>query len=82
LSNPDGLPGGENVTIHVSKNEVLQGFNLKDKFLLAFVGVKGDCADEPLYIRNPFDQQPGWAESGRDFSIKSLLTRAGKAGEV
>ena len=69
LSNPDGLPGGENVTIHVSKNEVLQGFNLKDKFLLAFVGVKGDCADEPLYIRNPFDQQPGWAESGRDFSM-------------
>lgn len=74
--------GAVDDTIHVSKNEVLQGFNLKDKFLLAYVEVEGDYAQEPLYIRNPFDQQPGWAESGRDFSIKSLLTRARRAGEV
>ena len=60
--------GAVDDTIHVSKNEVLQGFNLKDKFLLAYVEVEGDYAQEPLYIRNPFDQQPGWAESGRDFS--------------
>ena len=74
--------GAVDDTIHASKNEVLQGFNLKDKFLLAYVEVEGDYAQEPLYIRNPFDQQPGWAESGRDFSIKSLLTRARRAGEV
>ena len=40
--------GAVDDTIHVSKNEVLQGFNLKDKFLLAYVEVEGDYAQEPL----------------------------------
>ena len=48
-------------TVTVSRNEILYAFNQGDKFVLAIVLVNpDDSADGPYYIRNPFDQEPGW----------------------
>jgi SNF2 family DNA or RNA helicase len=65
-------------TITVTSNEIREGINQGDRFFLAVVLVDGEQADGPYYIRQPFDQEPGWAEASRNFKLRELLTRAGR----
>ena len=60
-------------TITVSKNEILQALNKPESFFLAIVMVGESKTTEPNYVRCPFDQEPGFAESGRNFEISKLL---------
>jgi len=68
-------------TITVTSNEIREGPNQGDKFFLAVVLVDGDRIDGPHYVRQPFDQEPSWAESSRDLRLKDLLARARSPGD-
>lgn len=65
-------------TITVSKNEILQARNNPKQFYLALVFVSqidGQIDTEgPYYIRQPFDQDPGWAVSSVNFEVSGLLS--------
>lgn len=67
-------------TITVTRNEILYGLNQAEKFILAIVVVDGDDHEGPHYVRNPFDQEPGWAVSSINLDLGSLLSRAVNAG--
>ncbi|ORC37386.1 RNA helicase [Marispirochaeta aestuarii] len=60
----------------VTHNEVLQGFNASENFILALVRVAGVTCDGPYYIRRPFEKEPDWADAGKQLRIKKLLERA------
>lgn len=66
-------------TITVTRNEILYALNQAEKFLLAIVIVDGEEHEGPHYIRNPFDQEPGWAVSSINMDLGSLLSRADSA---
>ena len=63
-------------TITVTRNEILYALNQAEKFILAIVIVDGKNHEGPHYIRNPFDQEPGWAVSSINMDLGSLLSRA------
>ena len=64
-------------TVTVTKNEMLYAFNQGEKFILAIVLVdEQDKADGPYYIRNPFDQEPGWGVASINYNLSDLLARA------
>lgn len=68
-------------TITVSRNEILYGLNQADKFILAIVLVDGDMHEGPFYVRQPFTQEPDWAETSKNLDLGQLLTRAELPGE-
>jgi len=64
-------------TITVTRNEMLYALNQSDKFVLAVVLVgEDDAIDGPHYIRNPFEQEPGWGVASINFNLGDLLVRA------
>jgi len=64
-------------TITVTRNEVLYAFNQGDKFVLAIVLVDADDSFEgPIYIRRPFDREPGWGVSSLNYDLQELLRRS------
>ena len=63
-------------TITVTRNEIIYGLNQADKFLLAIVVVDGEDHEGPHYVRNPFDQEPGWAVSSINLELDELLARS------
>lgn len=63
-------------TITVTRNEILYGLNQADKFILAVVIVDGDDHEGPYYIRQPFTQEPDWAETSKNLDLDKLLARA------
>jgi superfamily II DNA or RNA helicase len=69
-------------TITVTRNEILYALNQADKFRLAIVLVGEDDQPEgPYYIREPFDQEPGWAVASLNYDLKALLDRAFPASQ-
>ncbi len=61
-------------TVTVTRNEILYALNQADKFLLAIVLVGEDGAvEEPHYVRNPFDVEPGWGVTSQDVDLNVLL---------
>jgi hypothetical protein len=63
-------------TITVTKNEILYGLNQADKFILAIVLVDGDRHEGPFYVRQPFTQEPDWAETSKNLDLGQLLAKA------
>ena len=70
-----GRARGQN-TITVSRNEILYALNQADKFILAIVIVDGDDYEGPYYIKQPFNQEPDWAEASKNLDLNRLLSRA------
>lgn len=63
-------------TVTVTRNEILYAFNQADKFILAIVLVgEDDTVDGPYYLRNPFDQEPGWGVASVNYDLKALLAK-------
>ncbi len=56
----------------------MYALNQQDKFILAIVIVDGDKTEGPYYIRNPFENGPGFGEESRNFNLNQLLSRAVK----
>ena len=70
-------------TICATRNEILYALNQAGKFLLAIVFVRDDDGcDGPLYIRQPFDTEPGWGSVSVTYSIPALLTKAHTDGRL
>ena len=63
-------------TITVTKNEILTALNQGERFLLAIVVVDGDQCDGPFYVKNPFTQEPDWAEVSKNLHLGELLKKA------
>jgi hypothetical protein len=63
-------------TITVTRNEILYGLNQSDKFILAIVLVDGDKHEGPFYVRQPFTQEPDWAEASKNLDLGQLLAKA------
>ena len=63
-------------TVTVTKNEILAARNQPKRFFLAIVLIDGDTVQGPYYLRNPFDQEPGFAVTSINFELKALLDRA------
>lgn len=63
-------------TITVTRNEILYGLNQQEKFILAIVLVEGEQLEGPYYIREPFRQEPDWAETSKNLDLGQLLARA------
>ncbi len=63
-------------TITVTRNEILYGLNQADKFILAIVLVDGDKHEGPFYVRQPFTQEPDWAETSKNLDLGQLLAKA------
>ncbi len=68
-------------TITVSRNEIIYALNQADKFILAIVLVDGDGYEGPFYVRQPFTQEPDWAETSKNLDLGQLLIRAALPGE-
>jgi superfamily II DNA or RNA helicase len=66
-------------TVTITANEIMYALNQRDKFILAIVIVDGDQTEGPYYIKNPFENGPGFGEESRNFNLNQLLSRAVKA---
>ncbi|MDI3490756.1 MAG: hypothetical protein PWP11_2033 [Thauera sp.] len=69
-------------TITVTRNEILYGLNQADKFILGIVLVDGDDYEGPYYVRQPFQQEPDWAETSKNLDLGLLLERAVRPQET
>jgi hypothetical protein len=58
----------------VTKNEILASLNAPETFILAIVQVESGFAQEPMYIRQFANREPGWSEAGVIFNLASLLS--------
>lgn len=58
----------------LTKNEILAALNSPEQFALAVVRVDGGFAGQPVYVRNFFDRDLGFAETAVVFNIADLLT--------
>ncbi|MBW2092944.1 MAG: DUF3883 domain-containing protein, partial [Deltaproteobacteria bacterium] len=59
-------------TITVSRNEILVGLNSGSHYYLVVVPVDGGEAGEPIYIQDPFHQEPGFAVTSVNYNWKEL----------
>jgi hypothetical protein len=56
---------------------MIYAFNQGDKFVLAIALVdENDAVYGPHYIRNPFNQEPGWGVALINYHQGDLLARA------
>tara|TARA_B100001971_G_scaffold213155_1_gene245575 strand:- start:166517 stop:170056 length:3540 start_codon:yes stop_codon:yes gene_type:complete len=66
--------GAETVTI--TKNEILVGLNKPDSFILAIVEIENDIAKDPVYIREPFTNEPDFEATSINYKIKELYKKS------
>ena len=45
-------------------------------FILAIVLVDGNKHEGPFYVRQPFTQEPDWAETSKNLDLGQLLAKA------
>ena len=76
LRAPDDRPSIGLLLCKDTRNEILYGLNQADKFILAIVLVDGDKHEGPFYVRQPFTQEPDWAETSKNLDLNELLKRA------
>ncbi|MDZ4661292.1 MAG: helicase-related protein [Pseudomonadota bacterium] len=65
-------------TVTITANEIMYALNQQDKFILAIVIVDGETTEGPFYIKNPFENGPGFGEESRNFNLSQFLGRAVK----
>jgi superfamily II DNA or RNA helicase len=58
----------------VTKNEILASLNAPEAFVLAIVQVDGGFAREPIYVRQFFKRELGFAETAVVFNVNDLLS--------
>ena len=63
-------------TVTVTKNEILTALNKPDDYILALVFVSSNVAEQPLYLKKPFDQEPDFATASVIFRLNELMARA------
>lgn len=63
-------------SVTVSKTQILTSCNKRNNFILAIVEIDGDNAGEPLYIRDPFQEEPDFRVESVNYNLDKLLKRA------
>lgn len=63
-------------TVTVTKNEILTALNKPEGYYLVLVEVSGSETSEPIYIKNPFEQEPDFATASVNFKINELKAKA------
>jgi len=63
-------------TVTVTRNEILTSLNKPDGYYLVLVEVNDRAASEPVYIRNPFEQEPEFATASVNYKISELKTKS------
>jgi len=64
--------GGD--VVMLTKNEILAALNAPDRFILAIVRVMQGFAHEPVYVREGFAREMGFAETAISLNIAKLLS--------
>jgi len=64
------------VTVTVTKNEILTSLNRPEGYVLAIVFVASDAAETPIYLRQPFSQEPEFGTASVNFKLSELLSKA------
>ena len=67
-------------TVTVTANEVLEGLNQGEKFILAIVLVNGTAVDGPHYVRAPFKKEPDGGAVSVNYDLRDLLAQAKPPG--
>jgi superfamily II DNA or RNA helicase len=65
-------------TVTVTKNEILTSLNRPDAYILAIVHVESGIAESPIYLRQPFSQEPEFGTASVNFKLYELLEKAGR----
>lgn len=60
-------------TVTLTKNEILTALNKRDKFILAIVLHGEDRAPELHYVKDPFDKEPDFGETSRQYRLGALI---------
>jgi hypothetical protein len=63
-------------TVTVTKNEILTSLNRPEAFVLAIVFVDSGAAETPIYLRQPFSQEPEFGTASVNFKLSELLEKA------
>lgn len=63
-------------TVTVTKNEILTSLNRPEAFVLAIVFVESGTAETPIYLRQPFSQEPEFGTASVNFKLSELLSKA------
>jgi hypothetical protein len=58
----------------LTKNEILASLNAPEAFVLAIVQVGAGFAHEPVYVRQFFKRELGFAETAVMFNVSDLLS--------
>jgi SNF2 family DNA or RNA helicase len=68
------IEGGDTIT--VTTNEMLVALNAEERFVLAIVPIgAGGVANEPVYVRKPFDSAPAQDACATIFHLDKLVKR-------
>ena len=68
------IEGGDTIT--VTTNEMLVALNAEERFVLAIVPITaGGFANEPVYVRKPFDSAPAQDACATIFHLDKLVKR-------
>ncbi len=62
----------------ITRNEILTGLNKPDAWVLAVVRVDRTAVHEPVYVRTPFEREPGFNEIAVVFKLDDLLARGSR----
>ena len=66
-------------TVTATRNEMIYALNQAEKFVLAIVLIdEEDTVDGPYYLRNPFDQEPGWGVASVNYELQALIDRGNR----
>src|SRR4029077_3771972 len=62
----------------ITKNELLASLNAPEAFILALVRIETGFAQEPVYVRQFFQRELGFAETSVVFNFEELSTRGAR----
>ena len=64
-------------SVTVTRNEIMACLNKPDDFRLAIVKVDNEIAQEPVYVKQPFENEPGFAQISATYNMKELIEMGG-----
>ena len=59
--------------VTVTRNEIMACLNKPEDFRLAIVKVENGDASDPIYVIQPFDSEPGFAQISATYNLKELV---------
>ena len=62
-------------TVTVTRNEMMASLNKPNDFRLAIVKVENKVAQNPIYVKQPFDSEPGFAQISATFDLGELIRK-------